>query len=540
MIQVLPSLSSDEQKVISPECLAFVEQLHKTFNSTRKELLLKRSIRFQKQDFPMFLPETKNIREAEWSAAPPAPGMIDRRVEITGPVDRKMVINALNCGATQFMADFEDATSPFFSSIVQGHVNLTDAVHQTIQYTNENGKKYFLNDKTATLLVRPRGWHMEEKHVLIDGEPCSASLFDFGVYFFNNAKKSISNGKGPYFYLPKLEHYLEARLWNDVFNLSQDILLINRGTIRATVLIETILAAYQMDEIIYELKSHSSGLNCGRWDYIFSVIKYFRNKKEFILPDRKDVTMSVPFMESYVKLLIKTCHKRGVHAMGGMAAQIPVKDDVKANEAALVKVKNDKIREVLAGHDGSWVAHPALVNVCKQVFDEYMPQPNQLHKRFDYSISESDLINMNVNGYVTIEGVTENIFVALSYLSGWLSGKGAVPINNLMEDAATVEISRSQLWAWIRHGVMMRDGRVVTKRLVDELIEVEFNKMTPSKELTKAKYLLIAMTTGKEDVVEVDKCERIREMIGFPLFVTDVCGWEILDNTVVMRFLTKL
>ena len=360
MIQVLPTLTNDENSVLSKECLAFVEQLHKTFNPVRKELLHKRQVRFQKAELPMFLKETKHIRDAEWSAAKPAPGMIDRRVEITGPVDRKMVINALNCGATQFMADFEDATSPFFKSIVQGHVNLTDAVHNHISFTGDNGKQYKLNDKIATLLVRPRGWHMEEKHVLIDGEPCSASIFDFGVYFFNNAKKSILNGKGPYFYLPKLEHHLEARLWNDVFNLSQDMLNIPRGTIRGTVLIETILAAYQMDEIIYELKDHSSGLNCGRWDYIFSVIKYFRNKKEFILPDRKDVGMTVPFMDAYVKLLIQTCHRRGVHAMGGMAAQIPVKDNKQQNDEALRKVKNDKIREVKAGHDGSWVAHPAL------------------------------------------------------------------------------------------------------------------------------------------------------------------------------------
>ncbi|KAJ1679021.1 Malate synthase, glyoxysomal, partial [Spiromyces aspiralis] len=384
-VQILAKVTSEQASILTPQALAFVALLQRQFNPTRKALLEKRKEReraLQAGAVPTFLPETAHIRnDLSWKGPQPAPGLVDRRVEITGPVDRKMVINALNSGAQTFMADFEDSSSPTWHSMIDGQVNLRDAIRRTIEFTNPAGKKYSLrtDGKVATLLVRPRGWHMEEKHVLIDGEPCSASIFDFALYFFHNAKASVELGRGPYFYLPKMESHLEARLWNDIFNVAQDVVGLPRGTIRATVLIETILAAFEMDEIIYELREHSSGLNCGRWDYIFSVIKKFRHDPRFILPDRSYVTMTVPFMDAYVRLLIKTCHRRGVHAMGGMAAQIPIKSDPAANERALAKVRADKEREARAGHDGTWVAHPALVPIAREQFDKYMPSPNQLH-----------------------------------------------------------------------------------------------------------------------------------------------------------------
>ena len=539
MIQVLPTLTSEEQQILSKECLQFIEKLHTVFNPTRLELLKARAKRFEIQEQLEFPKETEEIRNGNWSCCKPAPGLVDRRVEITGPVDRKMVINALNSGATQYMADFEDATSPFFKTIVQGHLNLTDAVHKRIDFVASNGKQYKLNLDIATLLVRPRGWHMLEYHVLVNNEPISASIFDFGVYFFHNAQQLIKNGYGPYFYLPKLEHYLEARLWNSIFNSAQDSLKIPRSTIRATVLIETIMAATQMDEILYELRDHSSGLNCGRWDYIFSCIKYFRQSKKSVLPDRKCVGMDAPFMQAYTQLLIKTCHRRGVHAMGGMAAHIPVKDNESLNQQNMEKVRKDKLREVKAGHDGSWVAHPALVPVALAVFNEHMPLPNQLHELKTTLTTCNDLLNFKVNGSITEEGVKENVFVSLSYLSAWLLGKGAVPIMNLMEDAATVEISRSQLWSWVKHKCTTEDNQLITEDYVLNWIEKVSSEMPSTPTLIKAKGCLKAMITGKETRVKVENMDRVKDMVGYPLFVTDVLGLEIVDS-VVLRYSSKL
>lgn len=388
-----------------------------------------------------------------------------------------MIINALNSGAKVFMADFEDATSPTWENIVEGQIHLRDAVNKTIEYVNENGKVYKLNEETATLIVRPRGLHLEEKHVLLDGKRISGSLFDFGLYFFHNAKELIKRGSGPYFYLPKLESHLEARWWNDVFCFAQDELGVKRGTIKATVLIETILAAFEMDEILYELKEHSAGLNCGRWDYIFSYLKKFRNDQNVILPDRAQVTMTVPFMRAYSLLAIKTCHRRNVHAIGGMAAQIPVKDDPVKNEEAFQKVRADKEREAKDGHDGTWVAHPALVPVAKEIFDQYMKQPNQIDKQLDVEISAEQLLEVP-EGTITEQGLRTNIDVGIRYLASWLSGRGAAPIHNLMEDAATAEISRAQVWQWIRHpkGVL-EDGRKVTIELYEKIKQEELEKI---------------------------------------------------------------
>ncbi|KAJ1563794.1 hypothetical protein HK096_010976, partial [Nowakowskiella sp. JEL0078] len=392
-----------------------------------------------------------------------------------------MVINALNCGAYTFMADFEDSNAPTWENNISGQANLRDANLRTISFAAPNGKFYKLREdgKIATLIVRPRGWHLEEKHFLVDGEPISGSIFDFGLYFFHNAKQSLKIGAGPYFYLPKMESHLEARLWNDIFNLSQDMLSIPRGTIRGTVLIETILAAFEMEEIIFELRDHSSGLNCGRWDYIFSFIKRFRNHPDKVLPDRSDVSMTSPFMDAYVRLLIHTCHKRGVHAMGGMAAQIPIKDNIAANDAAMNKVRSDKLREVSAGHDGTWVAHPDLVKIAMDVFDQHMPQPNQLFiRREDVRVVANDLISVaGVHGKITENGVRNNINVALTYMEAWLRGNGCVPIHNLMEDAATAEISRSQLWQWVRHHAKTSDGKVITPEWMAILLDEELLKI---------------------------------------------------------------
>ncbi|KAG1148936.1 hypothetical protein G6F37_011516 [Rhizopus arrhizus] len=483
-VAILAPVTAMEAEILSPQALQFVATLQRIFNPTRKTLMQKRAIRQQELDrgvLPNFLPETAYIRQdPHWRAAVPAPGLQDRRVEITGPVDRKMVINALNSGASTFMADFEDSSAPTWENMISGQVNLRDAVRQTITFANPSGKKYQLrkDGKLATLIVRPRGWHMVEKHVMIDGEPCAAGIFDFALFFFHNAKELVKNGKGPYFYLPKIESHLEARLWNDIFNVAQDMVNIPRGTIRGTVLIETILAAYEMDEIIYELREHSSGLNCGRWDYIFSFIKKLRQHPDYVLPDRSAVTMTVPFMDAYVRLLIQTCHKRGVHAMGGMAAQIPIKEDAKANEAAMAKVRQDKIREVTAGHDGTWVAHPALVKLALEVFDEYMPQPNQIHvRREDVHVTAVDLLNVHFKGAITDKGIRDNIQVGLAYMESWLRGIGCVPIMNLMEDAATAEISRSQLYQWARHKARTDEGKVITGDYLLKVLDEETEKI---------------------------------------------------------------
>src|SRR5216684_139450 len=478
-IEVRGERRAEWDEILSADALAFVADLHRTFNPRREGLLASREarkLRIDAGELPDFLPETKDIREGDWTVAKIPADLLDRRVEITGPVDRKMIINALNCGAEVFMADFEDSNSPTWSNNLDGHVNLRDAVNRTITFISPEGKSYKLNEKTATLLVRPRGWHLDEKHFLVDGKPISGALFDFGLFFFHNAKNLIARGTGPYFYLPKLESHQEARLWNDVFNFSQDYVGIPRGSVRATVLIETILAAFEMDEILYELREHSSGLNCGRWDYIFSFIKKFRNRPDFLLPNRAQVTMDRDFLKAYVDLLIQTCHRRGIHAMGGMAAQIPIKNDPEANEKAIEKVRQDKLREVKAGHDGTWVAHPGLVPVAKEIFDTHMPQANQIAvKREDVNIGPRDLLQVPP-GEISEQGLRLNVDVGIQYLESWLRGNGCVPIYNLMEDAATAEISRAQVWQWLRHGARLSDGRSVTRELVTQTIAEELAK----------------------------------------------------------------
>jgi malate synthase len=462
-------VEGEHAQILTQQAVDFITNLSRQFEPRRRELLARRAERQSALDagaLPSFLPETASIRAQEWRVAPIPADLADRRVEITGPVDRKMIINALNSGANVFMADFEDSNSPTWRNNLDGHVNLRDAIRGTITFESPEGKKYRLNPRPATLFVRPRGWHLTERHFLVDGEPISASLFDFGLYFFHNGRALLEKGTGPYFYLPKMESHLEARLWNDVFLAAQDALGLPRGTIRATVLIETILAAFEMDEILWELREHSAGLNCGRWDYIFSFIKKFRNRQEFVLPNRAVVTMDRHFLDSYVRLLIQTCHRRGIHAMGGMAAQVPIKDDPVANEQAIDKVRRDKLREVRAGHDGTWVAHPGLVPVAKQIFDEGMKDPNQISlKREDVSVTAADLLAIP-DGEITEQGLRWNIDVGLRYLEAWLRGSGCVPIYNLMEDAATAEICRAQIWQWVRHGAALQDGRKVTKSLV--------------------------------------------------------------------------
>lgn len=462
--------------ILTPEAVEFVTRLARRFTPTRDTLLRRRQQRQMEIDsgkLPDFLPDTAPIRSGDWQVAPCPPDLQDRRVEITGPTDRKMVINALNSGAKVFMADFEDANSPTWDNLLDGQLNLRDAVRRTITYTSPEGKHYQLKDQTAVLMVRPRGWHLNEKHVLVDGQPIPGGLFDFGLYFFHNAHELLRRGTGPYFYLPKLESHLEARLWNDVFNMAQDELGIPRGTIKATVLIETILAAFETEEILYELRDHSAGLNCGRWDYIFSFIKKFRNRPDFVLPDRALVTMTTPMMRAYSLLVIKNCHQRGAFAMGGMAAQIPIKSNPEANEQALNKVRADKLREAQDGHDGTWVAHPGLVPIALEIFDEFMPQPNQLERqRDDVQVSAADLLHVTP-GTITENGVRWNIKVGIQYLEAWLEGNGCVPLYNLMEDAATSEICRTQIWQWLHHQAVLDDGRPLTAERYDQLLREE-------------------------------------------------------------------
>jgi malate synthase len=482
-IEVVGKMKPAYSTILTEEALQFVEQLERKFGGRRKELLQnrkKRQERINNGELPHFLPETEEIRNSNWTIAPLPADLLDRRVEITGPTERKMVINALNSGAKVFMADCEDATSPTWENIVEGQINLMDAVRGTIFYENPNGKKYELNEKTAVLMVRPRGLHLEEKHVLLDGNAISGSFLDFGLYFFHNARELLAKGTGPYFYLPKLESHLEARLWNDIFNFAQETLGIPQGTIKATVLIETIMAAFEMDEILYELKNHSAGLNCGRWDYIFSYLKKLRQNENVILPDRSQVTMTVPFMRSYSLLTIQTCHKRNAPAMGGMAAQIPVRNNPQANEEAFQKVRADKEREARDGHDGTWVAHPGLVPVALEAFNHEMPDSNQIQsKRLEgLEVTAQQLLEVPT-GTITENGVRTNINVGIQYIASWLSGRGAAPINHLMEDAATAEISRAQLWQWIRHpkGVL-EDGRKVTREMYQQFKEEELEKIT--------------------------------------------------------------
>jgi malate synthase len=476
-VRLLGPLDGRAAEILTQDALDFLGELHRRFDARRRELLAMREAR-QKQFnaglLPDFLEETRAIRESDWRVDPIPPDLLDRRVEITGPVDRKMIINALNSGAKVFMADFEDATSPTWSNLVEGQVNLKDRWQGEIGFTDTvSGKTYALGESPAVLMVRPRGWHLPEKHLTVDGEPISGSLFDFGLYFFHNAKAVLAAGTGPYFYLPKMESRLEARLWNDVFVFAQERLGIAQGMIKVTVLIETLPGAFEMDEILYELRRHMAGLNCGRWDYIFSSIKRLGRRPDFITPDRSRMVMGEAFLRSYSELLIRTCHRRGAFAMGGMAAQIPVKGDADANDAAFSKVRADKEREASWGHDGTWVAHPDLVPVAVGVFDGLMPGANQLDKlRDDVRIGRDELLTMH-QGPRTEAGLRENIRVGVQYIEAWLAGRGAVPLYNLMEDAATAEISRTQVWQWLFHSAALDDGRAVTRELFEAVFADE-------------------------------------------------------------------
>jgi malate synthase len=492
-IQLPPEQPNLHDRILTPQAMAFVAHLHRKYEARRRELMRKRVERQARLDSGKatlgFIPETRPIRESQWTIAPVPADLQDRRVEITGPVERKMIINALNSGASTFMADFEDSSTPTWENMVRGQINLRQAVDRTIGLKSDEGKCYQLNEKIATLIVRPRGWHMLERHVLIDGDPVSASLFDFGIFFFHNAERLVAQGSGPYFYLPKIESHLEARLWDHVFNEAESCSGLPRGTIKATVLIETLPAAFEMDEILYELRDHSAGLNCGRWDYIFSCIKKLR-RGDFVFADRAMVTMTSPFLRAYCQLLVKTCHKRNAHAMGGMAAQIPIRNDEKANGEAMAKVLADKEREAAEGFDGTWVAHPGLVPVARSVFDRVMPGPNQVHRKLhEVSVKASELLALGPQGPITEQGLRTNINVSLQYIGSWLAGQGCVPINNLMEDAATAEISRSQIWQWIRSPKgELSDGRKVTIELFRTLLAEELRKLSGAPGALGAKY----------------------------------------------------
>jgi malate synthase len=480
-VEILGPRIERAAEVLTPLALQLLASLHRRFNPRRLELLAARARRQEELDagvLPDFLRETAQVRAADWRIAPVPADLEDRRVEITGPVERKMIINALNAPVRCFMADFEDSCSPTWENIVRGQVNLADAIRRTISYADPaTGKVYRLAERTATLIVRPRGWHLPEKHVLVNGEPVSGALFDFAVYLANNHEALARAGTGPYFYLPKMESHLEARLWNEVFLAAQDALGMPRGTIKATVLIETILAAFEMDEILHELREHSAGLNCGRWDYIFSFIKKFRNRPDFLLPDRASVTMERHFLKSYVDLLIRTCHRRGAHAMGGMAAQIPIRDDPQANEAAMARVRADKVREANAGHDGTWIAHPGLAAIARDAFDSVMRGPNQLGVlRGEVMVAPQDLLRVP-QGEITEAGLRSCIRVGVQYIEAWLRGSGCVPLYNLMEDAATAEICRAQLWQWLHHGARTSDGAAVTPERFDRLLTQEIDRI---------------------------------------------------------------
>ena len=475
-------MPAEYQSILTPQAVTFIAKLARKFEARRQELMAQRAQRQREFDagkFPDFLPETRNIRESEWTVGPIPADLQNRRVEITGPTDRKMVINALNCGANVFMADFEDSNAPTWSNMIEGQINLRDAIRSSITFQSSEGKQYRLNAQTATLLVRPRGWHLMEHHLQVDSTPVSGALFDFALYVFHNAKEAIAHNTGPYFYLPKMESHLEARLWNDIFVMAQRELGLPLGTIKATVLIETVLAAFEMDEILYELREHCVGLNIGRWDYIFSCIKKFRSNKNFCLADRSQVTMTSPFMRAYALLLVKTCHRRKAFAMGGMAAQIPIKNDPAANEAATAKVRADKEREATDGCDGTWVAHPGLVGIAREIFDRHMPGANQVSRqRPDVQVTAKDLLDFKPEAPITEAGLRNNISVGIHYIGAWLAGNGCVPVYNLMEDAATAEISRSQIWQWMRSpkGVL-DDGRKVTKDMFRKLLPEELARV---------------------------------------------------------------
>ncbi len=507
-IEILSAVCPEGQSVITPEAMGFVALLERKFGARRRELLQLRQTRQQRLDageFPNFLPETKAVREGNWTIAPLPDDLKDRRVEITGPTDRKMVVNALNCGARVYMADLEDATCPTWDNVVEGQRNLYDAVRRDIRFEDpKNGKTYQLNEKTATLLVRPRGWHMDEAHVRVDGMPMSGSLFDFGLYFFHNAKATLERKTGPYYYLPKIENHLEARLWDEVFSEAEKQLGVPHGSIKGTVLIETLLAAFEMDEILYELKDHSAGLNCGRWDYIFSMIKKLRAHPQCVTPNRAQITMTSPNMRAYCLLAIQTCHKRGAPCIGGMAAQIPVKNNEAANKEAFDKVRSDKEREVNDGHDGTWVAHPGLVSVALEIFDAVMKTPNQIDKQLpQVAISAQDLLQVP-QGDITEEGVRMNAQVGVRYMEAWLNGNGCVPLFNLMEDVATAEISRAQLWQWAHHHSSTKEGQVIGDDWIAQVIEEEIEAIQRERggakdaRLQQAGRLFKTMATAKD------------------------------------------
>src|SRR6059058_155063 len=518
-VEVLGEFTPAFSEILTPEALAFVAKLQRQFGTRRKQCLERRQERQRRLDQGEgldFLPETEPIREGDWKCAPIPSDIQDRRVEITGPTDRKMVINALNSGAKIFMADFEDANAPTWRNMVEGQINLRDAIRGTINFTNPEGKKYKLNEQVAVLMPRPRGWHLLEKHVLIDGEPVAGGLFDFGLFFYHNAQELIARGSGPYFYLPKMESHLEARIWNDVFQLAQEELGIPYGTIRATVLIETIPAAFEMDEILYELRDHSAGLNCGRWDYIFSFIKKFRSRPEFVLPDRARVTMDRHFLKSYVDLLIRTCHRRRAHAMGGMAAQIPIRDDPQANEAAMARVRADKLREARAGHDGTWIAHPGLAQIAREPFDAVMPGPNQLGVlRAEVNVTPRDLLTVP-EGEITEAGLRNCIRVGVQYLEAWLRGNGCVPLYHLMEDAATAEICRAQLWQWLHHGARTSDRQPVTVERFDRLLAAELDRI--HHEVGAARLAHGVFPTAARLIEQMTKSETFDEFLTLPAY----------------------
>jgi malate synthase len=476
-VEMLGPVEGRAAEILSPDALGFLATLHRLFDEKRRACLVRRDQRQRSLDegfLPDFMEGTRDIREGDWRIAPLPADLLDRRVEITGPVDRKMIINALNSGAKVFMADFEDATSPTWANLIDGQINLADRWAGRLDFTDPvSGKAYALKPKPAVLMVRPRGWHLPETHMRVDGEVMSGSLFDFGLYAFHNARSAIAQGSGPYFYLPKMESAAEARLWNDVFSYAEDTLDLRPGVIKATVLIETLPAAFEMDEIIHELRGHMAGLNCGRWDYIFSYIKRLRSRPDALTPDRSAMVMGKAFLGAYSEALIKTCHRRGAFAMGGMAAQIPVRGDPAVNEAAFAKVRADKEREARAGHDGTWVAHPDLVPVAMEIFDRVMPEPNQLSRlREDVTLDRAAMLKVH-EGVRTLGGLRDNIRVGVQYIEAWLRGRGAVPLYNLMEDAATAEISRAQVWQWIRHGAALDDGQIVTAELFTAVLEEE-------------------------------------------------------------------
>ncbi|MCA3263204.1 MAG: malate synthase A [Telmatospirillum sp.] len=514
--KVLPA----QLALLTPEAIAFVVALERKFGARRRDLLAARAarqVRLDAGEKPDFSPMTRSVREGDWTVAPLPKDILDRRVEITGPVDRKMVINALNSGANVFMADFEDASAPSWNNLVDGQINLRDAVAGTIAYSDPaSGKSYKLNPKHAVLFVRPRGLALPEKHLLVDGKPMAGAFFDFGLYFFHNAKALLKNGSGPYFYLPKLESHLEARLWNDIFVHAQTALGIKTGSIKATVLIETILAAFEMDEILYELREHSAGLNCGRWDYIFSFIKKFAARPACLMPDRGQVTMVSHFMRAYSQLAIKTCHKRNVHAMGGMAAQIPIKDDAAANAAAMDKVRADKEREAADGHDGTWVAHPGLVAIAKTAFDDKMKDANQIaRKRQDVHVTAADLLQVPA-GTATEAGLRQNCAVGIGYLEAWLRGQGCVPLYNLMEDAATAEISRAQVWQQLHHEAHLDDGRAVEKAFVRKIVDEELEKL--KKSVGAERYAKGRYKEAAKMFLELVEAETFPEFLTLPAY----------------------